>query len=67
MTFNKQGSIVKKHKFHFLEKEIQIAKQCTYLRFTFIPSGKKHEDIENLFKKALKVWLPIQRLLFKSK
>ena len=40
MIFNKQGSTVKKHKFYFHGKEIEIVIQCTYLGFTFIPSCK---------------------------
>ena len=46
MIFNKQESTVKKHKFYFQGKQIEIVQQYTYLRFTFIPSGKKHKGIE---------------------
>ena len=67
MIFNKQGSTVKKHKFYFQGKKIEIVGQYTYLGFTFIPSGKKHKGIENLLKKASKAWFAIQRLLFKSR
>ena len=46
--FSKHVSTVKKHKFYFQGKEIEIAEQCIYLGFIFIPSGKKHRGIENL-------------------
>ena len=54
MIFNKQGSTVKKHKFYFQGKEIDIVKQFGYLGFTFLPSDKKHKDTENLLEKASK-------------
>ena len=74
IIFNKKGSTVKKYKFYYQVKEIEIVKQYTYLRFTFIRLGKKHKRIENFLKKASKVksmvciskvWFGIQRLLFK--
>ena len=46
MIFNKQGSTVKKHKFCFPRRQIEIVEQYTYLGFTFITSGKKHKVIE---------------------
>ena len=64
MTFSKQGSTVKKHQFYLQGKEIEIIKQYTYFGFTFIPSGKKHKDIENLLKKVSKAWFANQSLLF---
>ena len=63
--FSKQGSTVKKHKFYFQGNEIEMAEQCTYLGFIFIPSDKKHRGIENLLKKASKAWFAIEILLFK--
>ena len=39
--FDKQGANIKKLKFYYRDKEIEAAKQHTYLGFTFIPSGKK--------------------------
>ena len=54
MILNKQGSTVKKHKFYFQGKEIDIVKQFGYLGFTFLPSDKKHNDTENLLEKASK-------------
>ena len=66
MVFRKQGSTVKE-KSYSQGKEIEIVEQYTYLEFTLIPSSKKHKDIENFLKKASKVWLAIQRALFKSK
>ena len=40
MIFNKQRSTLKRH-IYFQGKEIETVEQYTYLRFTFIPSGKK--------------------------
>ena len=66
MTFEKQGSTIRKFKFYFQGQEIEIVKQYTYLGFTFMPSGKKHQGIENLINKAKKSWLTLQRFLCKS-
>ena len=41
VILNKQGANIKKFKFYYRDKEIEIAKQYTYLEFTFTPSGKK--------------------------
>ena len=41
-------------------------KQDTYLGFTFIPSGKKHQRIENFRNKVKKPWFTLQRFLYKS-
>ena len=66
MIFNKQGATIRKFKFYFQGQEIEIVKQYTYLGFTFMPSGKKHQGIENLINKAKKSWLTLQRFLCKS-
>ena len=66
MIFNKQGATIRKFKFYFQGQEIEIVKQYTYLGFTFIPSGKKHQEIENLINKAKKSWFILQRFLYKS-
>ena len=67
LIFNKQGAVTKRHKFHFQEKEIEIVNQYTYLRFTFIPSGKKHMGVEKFKNKTRKTWFSIQKVLNKSK
>ena len=54
MIFNKQESTVKKHKFYFQGKEIEIVEQYTYLGFTFILSGKKQKGIEDFLKRRRK-------------
>ena len=66
MIFNKQGATIKKFKFYFQGQETELVKQYTYLGFTFIPSGKKRQGIENLIKKAKKSWFTLQRFLYKS-
>ena len=67
MIFNKPGATIKKYKFFFKSKEIESVKQYTYLGFTFVPSGKMNEGIENLLNKGKKAWFAIQRSLQKSK
>ena len=52
MIFNKQGGTTKKLKFYFQGQEREIVKQYTHIGFTFIPSGRKHKEIENLITKA---------------
>ena len=42
MIFNKQGATLRK--FYFQEQEIEIVKQHIYLGFSFIKSGKKHQN-----------------------
>ena len=60
MIFNKQGAI---RRFYFQGQEIEIVKRYTYLGSTFIPSGKKHQGIESLIKKAKKSWFILQQFL----
>ena len=67
MIFNKQGATIRKFKFYFQGQEIEIVKQYTYVGFSFIPSGKKHQRIENLINKAKKSWFILRRFLHKSK
>ena len=52
IIFNKHGANIKKFKFYYRDKEIEIAKQYTYLGFTFIPSEKKQVGIDNGINKA---------------
>ena len=66
MIFNKQGATIRKFKFDFQGQEIEIVKQYTYLGFTFLPSGKKHQGIENLINKPKKSCFILQRFLYKS-
>ena len=67
MIFNKQGSLIKKFKFYFQNREIETTDQYTYLGFIFVPSGKKKVGIWNLLQKSKKAWFAIQKMLFKSK
>ena len=66
LIFNKQGDTIRKDKFFYNKKEIDITEQYTYLGFIFVPSGKKHKGIENLINKAWKSWFATQKLLQKS-
>ena len=61
IIFNKQGNTIKKFKFYYREKEVEIASQYTYLGFTFLPSGEKYAGIENLITKGKKTWFSIQK------
>ena len=67
LIFKKQGAVIKRNKFHFKKKEIEIVNQYAYLGFTFITSGKKHVGVEKLTNKARKTWFLIQKMLSKSK
>ena len=67
IIFNKQGANIKKFKFYYRDKEIEIAKQYTYLGFTFTPSGKKQVGIDNLINKARKVWFSILKCYISQK
>ena len=67
VILNKQGNTIKKCKFYYRGKEIEIASQYTYLDFTFVLSGKKHVGIENLIKKGKEAWFSIQKMSRKSK
>ena len=60
MIFSKQGATIRKVKFYFQGQEIQIVTQDTCLGSTFIPSGKKHQGIENSINKAKKLWFILQ-------
>ena len=52
-----------KFKFFKRGKEIEIGKQYTYFGFTFTPSEKKQERIENLMNRARKACFSIQKIL----
>ena len=49
-----------------MKQEIETVKQYTYLGFTFITSGKKHQGIENLMNKAKTSSFILQLFLYKS-
>ena len=48
MIFNKQGSLIKKHKFFYQDKIIENKKEYKYLGFTFSCSGLDTIGINNL-------------------
>ena len=54
---------MKKFKSRFLEKEIKVVRQYTFLGFSFIPSGKKHIGTEKLIRKGKKSWLMKKKML----
>ena len=54
---------MKNFKFYHRHKEIEIAKQYTYLDFTFTPSGKNQVGVDNLINKTRKVWFSTQKML----
>ena len=66
MIFNKQGSLIKKHKFFYKEKLIENVKHYKYLGFTFSLSGLDNLGTTNLLKQAKKAWFAIQQTLTKS-
>ena len=64
IIFNKKGNTIKKFKFYYRGKVIQIASQYNYLGFTFVPSEKGFVGIEKLLKHGK--MLSIQKMLSKS-
>ena len=63
IKFSKRGALMKKFKLHFLEEEIKVVRRYTFLGFSFIPSGKKHNGTEKLIRKGKKSWFLIQKML----
>ena len=61
IILNKQEVNIRKFKFYYRDKEIDIGKQYTYLGFTFTQSRKKQVGIDNLINKARKAWFCIQK------
>ena len=66
VIFNKQGSLIKKHKFLYKKQLLQNTREYKYLGFTFSCSGLDHPGILNLLKQAKKAWFTIQQSLSKS-
>ena len=67
MLFNKQGSLIKKHKFTFKQKNIENVREYKYLGFTFSCSNSSNTGISNLINQAKKAWFSIQYYMSKSK
>ena len=65
IILNKQEANIRKFKFYYRDKEIDIGKQYTYLGFTFTQSRKKQVGIDNLINKARKAWFSIQKKFHK--
>ena len=66
MIFNKQGSLIKKHKFFYNGQIIQNTKEYKYLGFVFSCSGSDNAGISNLLNQAKKAWYAIRQLMSKS-
>ena len=66
MIFNKQGNLIKKHKFHYKGNIIENVKEYKYLGFLFTCSGSDNKGINNLLKQAKKAWYSIKYYLRKS-
>ena len=67
MLFNKQGSLIKKHKFTFNQKNIENVREYKYLGFIFSCSNSSNPGIFNLVNQAKKAWFSIQYYMSKSK
>ena len=67
MIFNKQGSLIKKHKFFYKNILIENTREYKYLGFTFSCSGSDNIGINNLLLQAKKAWYAIQQFISKSK
>ena len=66
MIFNKQGSLIKKHKFSYKNNMIENVREYKYLGFLFTCSGSDQTGITNLLKQAKKAWFAIRYYLRKS-
>ena len=67
VLFNRQGSLIKKHKFHFKQKDIEIVREYKYLGFIFACSCSTTTGITNLINQAKKAWFTIRLYLSSSK
>ena len=67
MIFNKQGSLIKKHKFYYSNIIIENVNEYKYLGFTFTSSGLDNKGKSNLLKQAKKAWFAIRHYLQNSK
>ena len=66
VIFNKQGTLIKKHKFHYKQNLIQNTKEYKYLGFTFSCSGSDSLGTQTLLNQAKKAWYAIKSNLTKS-
>ena len=83
ILFNRQGSLIKKHNFHFMSNNIEVTKQYKYLGFMsnnievtkqykylgfiFSCSGSTIVGVRNLINQAQKAWFSIKYYLSSSK
>ena len=67
VIFNRQGSLIKKHKFYFKSNHLEAVKEDKYLGFTFSCSGATTPGITNLINQAKKAWFAIRSYLSSSK
>ena len=67
ILFNRQGSLIKKHKFTYKLNHIDIAREYKYLGFIFTCSGSTNAGITNLINQAKKACFSIQYYLSVSK
>ena len=66
MIFNRQGSLIKKHKFYYKNNTIENTREYKYLGFTFTCSGSDNVGINILLNRAKKAWYSIQEIMSKS-
>ena len=67
ILFNKQGSLIKKHKFTFKQKNIENVREYKYLGFIFSCSNSTNAGISNLINQGKKAWFSIQYYISRSK
>ena len=66
MIFNKQGSLIKKYKFHFNSIDIESTNEYKYLGFIFSNSTSTEKGTSNLINQAQKAWFSIRFYLSSS-
>jgi hypothetical protein len=64
VIFNKQGSLIKKHKFYYKNRlKIENVKEYKYLGFLFTCSGSDNAGTNRLLSQAKEAWFAIQYYL----
>ena len=67
VLFNRQGHLIKKHKFYYKLYNIEVAKEYKYLGFLFSCSYSATIGVHHLINQAKKAWFSIKYYLFSSK
>ena len=67
VLFNRQGSLITKHKFYYKQRCIDVVRDYKYLAFVFTCAGSNNGGITNIINQPKKNWFSIQYYLSSSK